>query len=324
MCRLTILIPCLGPVEACEDTLVSALQHRPADSEIVVVHTQPYADPYDLRREVRFLVVSGEPDLCTLINSGLEVATGDVVHLLSPELVVSEGWTDAALRWFEATAIGAVSPWLIAPSGKVTAAGVSYVAGGARKVIGGDACVVDARHHSVIGPTLRGAFYRRAALVALGGMPLEVGDLADVDIALSLRRSGWKMAIEPCCRLVDHRTADPSPQGWKFGLNAERLYFRQAQNCERVYGMITHPLVVALDVLKQFPYPSMVTQFFGRLAAWLEKSSHAKRELQIEASKKQFAAMQEQSSRIQPKELTRRKPAIPTMETGVAERRRAA
>ncbi len=317
MNRLTIMIPCLGPVETCEDTLVSALQNRPADSEIVVVHTQPYADPYELHREVKFLVVSGAPDLCALINSGLEVATGEILHLLSPDLLVREGWTDAALRWFEAPAIGAVSPWLIAPSGKVTAAGVAYAAAGARSVICGDACVVDARHHSVIGPTLRGAFYRRQAIVALGGMSSEVGaELADVDLALSLRKSGWKMAVEPCCRLTDNQGEQTVRHGWTAGKQAERLFFKHR---ESALALLTHPIVAAVDAIRQFPHPAMITQLLGRTAAWLESSHHAEHAEYLAASTTILAESQEVLSRSKAKE-----PVVRKVPAGLADRRKAA
>ena len=36
-------------------SLVSVLQNRPADCEIVVVHDESYHDPYDLAGEVRFV-----------------------------------------------------------------------------------------------------------------------------------------------------------------------------------------------------------------------------------------------------------------------------
>lgn len=323
MNRLTIMIPCLGPVESCEDTLVSALQNRPADSDIVVVHTQPYADPYDLRREVQFLVVSGEPDLCALINSGLEVAGGDVVHLLSPDLLVREGWTDAALRWFEAPAIGAVSPWLITPEGRVTAAGVAYSAGGARTVVCGDAKTVDSRHHAVIGPTLRGAFYRRQALVALGGMSSHVGaELADVDIALSLRESGWKMAVEPCCRLTDNQAATSARHGYQAGVQAERLFFRHSPERDTAWAYLSHPLVAACDVLRQLPHPATITQLLGRTAAWLESGKHRDHAERIAASAKVLADAQEEVSRLRVKEPVQRKGIIPA--AGLAGRRKAA
>ena len=51
MSRLSIVIPVLGSLDGLEDTLVSVLENRPADCQIVVVLNQPYDDPYDLKDE---------------------------------------------------------------------------------------------------------------------------------------------------------------------------------------------------------------------------------------------------------------------------------
>ena len=55
MPRLSIVIPVLGNVEGLEDTLVSVLENRPVDCQIVVVLNRPYDDPYDLKDEVCFV-----------------------------------------------------------------------------------------------------------------------------------------------------------------------------------------------------------------------------------------------------------------------------
>ena len=55
MTRLSIIIPVLGNPTRLDDTLVSVLENRPANCEIIVVHTRPYDDPYELSGEVRFL-----------------------------------------------------------------------------------------------------------------------------------------------------------------------------------------------------------------------------------------------------------------------------
>ena len=61
MTRLSIIIPVLGHSTRLDDTLVSVLENRPANCEIIVVHTEPYDDPYDLAGEVRFLEARAGP-----------------------------------------------------------------------------------------------------------------------------------------------------------------------------------------------------------------------------------------------------------------------
>ena len=189
-------------------------------------------------------------------------------------------------------------------------------------MICGDACVVDSRHHSVIGPTLRGAFYRRQALVALGGMSNEIGaELADVDIALSLRKSGWKMAVEPCCRLTDNHGTPTIRHGWKAGLQAERLFLRHSRGRDRAMGLMSHPIVAACDVFGQFPHPAMLSQLLGRTAAWVESGTHARHAEHVAASAKVFAESQEVIS-TKTKEPVARKNVIPA--GGLEGRKRAA
>ena len=53
--RLSIVIPMTTGAGDLEDTLVSVLENRPDESEIVVVLARPYADPWNLRDEVRFV-----------------------------------------------------------------------------------------------------------------------------------------------------------------------------------------------------------------------------------------------------------------------------
>jgi hypothetical protein len=75
------VIPCQGGAAEFDGTLVSVLQNRPADCEIVVVHRDPYDDPYGLGSEVRFIRSDGH-QLVGLANLGIEQARGEVVHLL--------------------------------------------------------------------------------------------------------------------------------------------------------------------------------------------------------------------------------------------------
>ena len=53
--RLSIVIPAPGDEETLEETLVSVLENRPEDSEIVVVLGFGYHDPWSVGAEVRFI-----------------------------------------------------------------------------------------------------------------------------------------------------------------------------------------------------------------------------------------------------------------------------
>ena len=72
--RLSIVLPVLGPPVQMEDALVSVLENRPSDCEILVVHNEPYDDPYDLKNEVCFIEAPRDSRWVDAINLGLAVS----------------------------------------------------------------------------------------------------------------------------------------------------------------------------------------------------------------------------------------------------------
>ncbi len=71
MPRLSIVIPVVGDPRHLDDTLVSVLQNRPDDCEILVVHNRPYDDPYELSDEVRFVEARRGSRLVDCLNVGI-------------------------------------------------------------------------------------------------------------------------------------------------------------------------------------------------------------------------------------------------------------
>ena len=111
MLRLSIVIPVLGDPQQLDDTLVSVLENRPANCEIVVVHNRPYHDPYRLSDEVRFIEAERGTALAECLNRGLAASRASVVHVLTCGVEVSAGWADVAFRRFgdpDVAAVGSV------------------------------------------------------------------------------------------------------------------------------------------------------------------------------------------------------------------------
>src|SRR4029079_2160236 len=94
--RLSIIIPCLGGGAEFDGTLVSVLQNRPADCEVLVAHSEPYDDPYDLRGEVHFIEVPAA-SLVERLTDALDAASGEIVHIIGCGLEARESWTAPAL-----------------------------------------------------------------------------------------------------------------------------------------------------------------------------------------------------------------------------------
>ena len=184
MPRLSCIIPVVGDVRPLESTLVSVLANRPDDCEILVVLNRPYDDPYDLKSEVRFLEANARTGYIGCANLGIRASAAPVVHLLGAGLEVTEGWADAALDRLRDPTVAAVAPIVRHSNGgrQSLTAGVAYLRGGRRtaclQLLN---CTVPG---DPLGPSAAAAFFRKSALLGLGGLPEELGDeLADVDFA---------------------------------------------------------------------------------------------------------------------------------------------
>jgi hypothetical protein len=268
--RLSIVIPCLGACEQFEDTLASVLQHRPDHSEIIVVHRQTYADPYDLKGEVKFSHVDSK-SLVDLVNDAAQDARGEVIHVLASGTEVTDGWTHAALRHFADPRVAAVAPLVLklASPGRIETMGVRYTLGGERISVGHNLAIPD--HHAlrdeVIGPSLLAGFFSKDALLALGGFCREVGDeLADVDFALALRDVGCRHVLEPKSQvsyspLASGRTLFGAVSR---GMSAETLFWRHWAREGRMASLLAHPLSTLLDAVRSEGIFAAGIKLFGR------------------------------------------------------------
>lgn len=278
MSRLTILIPARSVAE-CDDLLVSVLQNRPRGTDIVVAHSAPYDDPYDLAAEVRFVKVAGKTSHTGLLNAGLQTIRGEFVHVLAPHMRVVEGWTEAPLAWFDQPEIAAVSPLCTSvDDDQQMIAGVGYQVGGKRKVIAGSHAECLTRcAKEVLGPTLSAGFYRRRALVELGGFSESVGDqLADIDLALSLHEAGWQAVVDPRSRVIVVQPQSAVESAWSEGWHTERLFWRHVRLQGWPLSLVCHPWVAMAAVLSDLPRGGAFLQLAGRLLACLELGTSAR------------------------------------------------
>jgi hypothetical protein len=289
--RLSIVIPNPSFDSSVEDTLVSVLQNRPEYSEVIVVTAQPYEDPYGLGREVRFLTTDSVAGRVDLINYGCRQASGDVIHLLLPGTIATDGWTDHIWRHFRHDHIGAVAAVLLQSENaqRAMAAGVAYLPRGERRVVGGGIGVEDHRmvSLSVLAPVLAGGFYRRELILALQGFDGSFGEsLADVELGLALRDLGMGTVVESRSRLVSGRLANSAPRNFAEARQAERL-FRQRQ--ASYSGKWRHRLYVAAEMVRGFPHPRMIARVMGRLAACRDTDSRSLYQSRLQQAREELA-----------------------------------
>lgn len=269
--RLAIVISAVGSIESLEGTLVSVLENRPADCEIVVVLNGPYADPYDLAGEVRFVRGATSRSINASINRALGTTRAPFVHLLASGCQVSEGWADAALARFGDRRVASVAPlvWDAEQPKRIFAAGVGYRAAGRRYRVGQGLEELDRQtQQAVVGPCAFAAFYRKGALDFVGGLSTHLApQQADADLALILRHAGFTVTIEPRARVVASREADPGTSSFRQAAGEERLFWRNWTGAGRGQALAAHAGLVAVELVRSFPRPRMLAQLAGRLWA---------------------------------------------------------
>lgn len=276
MPRLAIVIPAVGNIESLEGTLVSVLENRPADCEIVVALAGPYADPYDLKDEVSFVPPGRNTSIVAAINGALATTQAPFIHLLASGCQVSEGWTDAPLARFGNRQVGSVAPmvWEAGPGDRIFAAGVGYRAGRLYLVGHQRQQLDDEAKQAILGPCGFAGFYRKAALDMVGGFSTRLGPRqADADMAIVLACAGFSVACEPRSNIRASEAADPDSGALRQALYDERLFWR---NLTGARGLLSHVGQVGLELARSFPRPRMAAQIMGRFMACLEMSSHAR------------------------------------------------
>jgi hypothetical protein len=129
---LSIIIPVAGSTQGLEETLLSILENRPADCEVIAVLGCEYDNPYGLEDEVRLVDAPGRETLECLVH-GIAQAAAPIVHVVAPGVEVSVGWTDAPLAQFADPQVAVVAPLVLdgPQSRRIIAAGLSYFSGGA-------------------------------------------------------------------------------------------------------------------------------------------------------------------------------------------------
>ncbi|MEX0977879.1 MAG: hypothetical protein WDZ48_03455, partial [Pirellulales bacterium] len=279
MPRLAIVISAVGSIESLERTLVSVLENRPADCEILVALNGPYADPYDLKDEVRFIPPVGSASSTAATARALAASRAPFIHLLASGCQVSEGWTDAALARFGDRQVGSVAPlvWDSRQRERIFAAGVGYRRSGRRYCVGkGLAAIEPSLRTAILGPCHFAAFYRRAALDFVGGLNARLTPRqADADLALALKHAGFSVALEPRASVLASAQTDPSPRGFRQALGEERMFWRNLTGPGLTSAFLAHLGLVGWELAGSFPRPRMLTQLAGRMWACLEFGSHA-------------------------------------------------
>lgn len=313
---LTVVVPA-PDVSALEDTLVSVLEHRPDNSEIVVALGAAYDDPWNIGEEVTFVDAGTGSGLVDCVAAGVAAATGGMIHVLAAGWRATDGWTEPAVRHLARPGIAAVVPLAVADgqSGRPVAAGV-------RRTLGGrGVTVVPRRSGGAIAtgslpsaPLLEAGFWRADVLREIG-FSAACGDaLAAADMAAALTAARVDVVLEPESVVVAGKTPRGRQSAFLAGLYAERLFWRSLP-CDRVApALVAHVGELLRHVVATAPLGTL-GMLAGRLAAVLHFGScvgraRQLRQLMQQASEQAADGRSRRSVRIDAPHETVRQPRV--------------
>lgn len=267
--QLSIVIPIDDDHRALDATLVSVLENRPANCEILLACDLSYEDPYDLDGEVRFVRTQQSGDWVHRANLALMESRGQVIHLLMPGCEVHAGWTDEALDLLaNDPMLASVAPVLTSADGIRATLGVTYRMGGIRqtRTMRRERIREVVQHLILLGPTATAGFYRRENLMEVDGWDERLGpDLADVDLGLALAADGFDCQVAASSHVtfgVHQRR-----RGFGYGMRSERLFWRHLRSQGLVAGLVSHLPAIVVTSLEN--PPTSLTELPGRVVGLL-------------------------------------------------------
>lgn len=310
MPRLSCILPVMDRVAEMEPTLISLLENRPSDCEILLVLTVPYNDPYELGSEVRFLQAPPRSDTLSAINLALGHVESPFIHLLSVGMAVTPNWADRALAQFADPQIAAVAPVIrnVTDTNTVLSGGWEYDRLGGPWQIGAAelndsassaGTILSLRSpsaaRSIIGPLYQAAFYRTMALELLGGrLPTACGTTwSDVDLGLMLHYIGYDAVVDPSSVVLGTANVverEPVP-GYLSGRHSEQLFFRNTAHASWVDVVLRHPLQVFGEFCSAVTQPRKLLQTLGRASTWTASGQWKKHRASLEDSRRAASAM---------------------------------
>src|SRR5262245_1965832 len=286
--RLSLVIPSHVRADLLRLCLSSVERYAPTGTEVIVVDDgSPSAVVTRTAREfagVQVIRRDRARGFCASASAGISQTTTPVVELLNDDAVVTQGWADAAIRWFEDERIAAVAPLVLQNDSRrqslglpplIDSAGDEYDRGGfARKRGHGQVLgLCPFARGSVFGASACAAFYRRAAILRAGGFPEHFkAYFEDVDLSFRLRRLGFDIVHEPDS-VVWHRVSSsygrrPPRRVLELqSCNEERVFWRNLRGGELVRWLPRHTAVLVAKAMRRAQERTLLPWFIGRLRA---------------------------------------------------------
>lgn len=208
MPRLSIIVPHLQDDSGLESTLLSLLENRIDDCEILVAHTGDYRDPYGLQEdEVILIETSSKSSLAEQLNLATKTACSSSVQYLLPGATVTANWAEEALELMRDSSVSSVCVPVRDDNADAVFIGIDSRSLPHRRV-------TDQLRYCA-SPLLCGGVFRKKTLSNIGGwFGPTVRETAEVEYALMANALDLQTAVaSESTILADRRVAmgkDPS------------------------------------------------------------------------------------------------------------------
>ncbi len=212
MPRLSIIVPHLHDDSALELTLLSVLENRETDFEILIAHDGGYRDPYSLDQDEAILIESeAGASFTEQLNLAVASACSPTIQVLLPGCVVEPKWCEEALHLLKDKSVSAVCLPIADISSKEVYLGLAGDSLPHRRI-------TDSAQH-VAGPLLCGGVFRKGTLKNVNGWlepcPREI---AEVEFALFMSAMDFRIEVAQGATIrASRRVASGHEAGYEIG-----------------------------------------------------------------------------------------------------------
>lgn len=259
MPKLAAVIPYQQGPSHLEATVLSILENRDSQIELIVVDAGRYSDPYGLSGvEMTILPVDSNTDWFSMVYEGIQSSIAPIVQVLAPGMTVTKDWWQVPLEAFTSARTGAVQPAYHAPGGPRIAGGLDRAALPRRSL------KQQVREGESVGVSSMGGFFRKRALLALDGWLKGLPrDAADAEMTLALAALDFQTLACPESKLmIDQPARIASQPSYATGMASGQIAAAYAQNPST--GVTVDSLTGQLGQLASaLVHPSTVAERLG-------------------------------------------------------------
>jgi hypothetical protein len=292
--RLSIVVPHQDDDALLERTLLSVLENRTRDQEVIVVHNGCYFDPYQLGAdEVVMLETPKQFTFCEQLNLAFSAACSRNIEVLFPGTTVSAHWADEAIDCLESDDLACV--------------GIPCEIVGSRQIVYGlektslpRRRIASQQVNSV--PLLNGTVFRKRVLQLVGGLYADI-PREGAELELQLLFEAMELpthCMEAATIVADTKSAYGLERGYETG--------RQSGLIAASYGKVEGSGVTVDSLAKQLAQlasglmnPKSVAERLGWVMGTRDHThDNALRDRLLKAASNLDEAVQEERQSVQP------------------------